>query len=50
MAGTTIAINFPNDEEVQLAKETRRLHLKNAMQAKFDEIMVPVTRELIVED
>ena len=46
----TIAINLPNDEEVQLAKGTRRLQLKNAMQAKFDEIMVPITRELIVED
>lgn len=41
----TIAINLPNDEEVQLAKGTRRLQLKNAMQAKFDEIMVPITRE-----
>ena len=28
----TIAINLPNDEEVQLAKGTRRLQLKNAMQ------------------
>ena len=35
---------------MQLAKGTRRLQLKNAMQAKFDEIMVPITRELIVED
>ena len=46
----TIAINLPNDEEVQLAKGTRRLQLKNAMQAKFDKIMVPITRELIDED
>ena len=46
----TIAINLPNDEEVQLAKGTRRLQLKNAMQAKFDEIMVPITSELIDED
>ena len=33
----TIAINLPNDEQVQLAKGTRRLQLKNAMRAKFDE-------------
>ncbi len=46
----TIAINLPNDEEVQLAKGTRRLQLKNAMRAKFDEIMVPITNELIAED
>ncbi len=46
----TIAINLPNDEEVQLAKGTRRLQLKNAMRAKFDEIMVPIAGELIDED
>ena len=46
----TIAINLPNDEEVQLAKGTRRLQLKNAMRAKFDEIMVPIAAELIDED
>lgn len=43
----TIAINLPNDEEVQLKKGTRRLQLKNAMRAKFDRIMLPITAELI---
>ena len=46
----TIAINLPNDERVQLAKGTRRLQLKNAMQAKFDQIMVPLAEQLIPED
>jgi hypothetical protein len=46
----TIAINLPNDEEVQLKKGTRRLQLKNAMRAKFDRILMPIARELIVED
>ena len=46
----TIAINLPNDEEVQLRKGTRRLQLKNAMQAKFDKILVPIAGELIAED
>lgn len=46
----TIAINLPNDEEVQLAKGSRRLQLKNAMQAKFDKIMVPISQLLIAED
>ncbi len=46
----TIAINLPNDEEVQLAKGTRRLQLKNAMQAKFDEIMTHIAVQLIAED
>ncbi|MCA9793915.1 MAG: Zn-dependent hydrolase [Candidatus Eremiobacteraeota bacterium] len=43
----TIAINLPNDEEVQLKKGSRRLQLKNAMRAKFDAIMVPIGDVLI---
>lgn len=46
----TIAINLPNDEEVQLQKGTRRLQLKNAMRAKFDQILVPIADMLIAED
>ncbi len=46
----TIAINLPNDEEVQLRKGTRRLQLKNAMKAKFDKILLPIAGELIAED
>lgn len=46
----TIAINLPNDEEVQLLKGTRRLQLKNAMQAKFDQILVPIADQLIAPD
>jgi hypothetical protein len=45
----TIAINLPNDERVQLEKGTRRLQLKNAMKAKFDKIMVPISDLLIDE-
>lgn len=45
----TIAINLPNDEEVQLQKGTRRLQLKNAMKAKFDKILVPIADVLIEE-
>jgi len=45
----TIAINLPNDEEVQLAKGTRRLQLKNAMQAKFDKILEPIADVLVDE-
>ncbi len=46
----TIAINLPNDERVQLEKGTRRLQLKNAMQAKFDKILIPIAGILIAED
>jgi len=46
----TIAINLPNDERVQLEKGSRRLQLKNSMQAKFDKIMVPISKELIAPE
>ena len=45
--GKTIAVNLPNDEKVQLEKGTRRSQLKNAMQAKFDQILIPIANELI---
>lgn len=45
----TIAINLPNDEQVQLDKGTRRLQLKNAMQAKFEKILEPIADMLIDE-
>jgi hypothetical protein len=46
----TIAINLPNDEQVQLQKGTRRLQLKNSMRAKFEKILVPLADELIARD
>ncbi len=46
----TIAINLPNDEEVQLKSGARRLQLKNAMQAKFEKILVPIADVLIAQD
>lgn len=46
----TIAINLPNDEEVQLAKGTRRLQLENVMKAKFDAILLPIAKQLIARD
>ncbi len=46
----TIAINLPNDEQVQLAKGTRRLQLKNAVRAKYNLILVPIADVLIAED
>ncbi len=46
----TIAINLPNDEQVQLEQGSRRLQLKNAMRAKFDKILMPIAEVLIAED
>ena len=43
----TIAVNLPNDAMIQQKKGTRRSQLKNAMQAKFDKILVPIAKELI---
>jgi hypothetical protein len=43
----TIAINLPNDEQVQLQKGTRRLQLENVMRAKFDKILVPIAEVLV---
>ena len=45
----TIAINLPNDEQVQLEKGSRRLQLKNAMQAKYLKILEPIADVLIDE-
>ncbi len=49
-ASKTIAINLPNDEEVQLQKGTRRLQLKNAMRAKFEKILDPIADVLVADD
>ena len=46
----TIAINLPNDEKVRLEKGSRRLQLKNSMQAKFDKILVPIANVLIIPE
>lgn len=48
--GKTIAINLPNDEEVRKFKGSRKLQLKNSMQAKFDKILVPISDLLIVPE
>ena len=45
----TIAINLPNDERVQLERGSRRLQLKNAMRAKFENILLPIADLLIDE-
>ena len=46
----TIAVNLPNDAMIQQKKGTRRSQLKNAMQAKFDKILLPISKELIDKD
>jgi len=48
--GKNIAINLPNDPRVHLAKGSRKLQLKNAMKAKFDNIVVPISELMISKD
>ena len=45
----TIAINLPNDPEIHVAIGSRKLQLRNAMQAKFEKILVPISEMLIDE-
>ncbi|MGL5684125.1 MAG: dipeptidyl-peptidase 3 family protein [Marinifilaceae bacterium] len=45
-----IAINLPNDPRVHAAKGSRKLQLKNAMQAKFDKILLPISELVINPD
>lgn len=45
----TIAINLPNDPEIHLAIGSRKLQLKNSMNAKFDKILIPIANMLIDE-
>ncbi len=44
-----IAVNLPNDEIVQQEAGSRKLQLKNSMQAKFDKIVIPISEILIDE-
>ncbi|QZT36531.1 Zn-dependent hydrolase [Halosquirtibacter xylanolyticus] len=49
-AGKTIAINLPNDAKIRNTKGSRQMLLRNAMRAKFDKIVIPITREVIVKE
>lgn len=46
----TIAINLPNDPQVHIEKGSRKLQLKNSMQAKFDNILIPISKVLITPE
>lgn len=46
----TIAVNLPNDEAIQLKYGTRRSQLKNAMKAKYDYILLPISDVLIAKE
>lgn len=43
----TIAFNLPNDERVRQAKGSKKVMLKNVNQAKFDQILIPISRVVL---
>ena len=46
----TIAVNLPNDETIQENFGTRRSQLKNTMRAKFEHIVVPISKVVIAPE
>ncbi len=46
----TIAVNLPNDETIQENFGTRRSQLKNTMKAKFEHIVVPISKVVIAPE
>jgi hypothetical protein len=47
---TTAAFNLPNDERVRQAKGSKKILLKNVMDAKFQKTGKPITDRLLVSD
>jgi hypothetical protein len=45
-----IAITLPTDGQVQLKVGSRKLQFKNVMEAKFEKILVPISKLLIAEN
>jgi len=45
----TLAFNLPNDERVREAKGSKKVMLKNVMQAKFDKILTPICERVVDE-
>jgi len=43
----TIAFNLPNDERVREAKGSKKVLLRNVMNAKFEKILRPIAAELV---
>ncbi len=46
----TLAFNLPNDERVRQAKGSKKVMLKNVIQAKYDGILVPIAQAVLVPD
>jgi hypothetical protein len=46
----TLAFNLPNDERVREAKGSKKVMLKNILQAKFDKIWLPIAEKALIEE
>ncbi|MDE2219582.1 MAG: hypothetical protein KGJ52_04300, partial [Gammaproteobacteria bacterium] len=46
-ATQTAAFNLPNDERVVAAKGSKRVLLKNFQQAKYEQVLVPISRRVL---
>ncbi|MCP4574327.1 MAG: peptidase [bacterium] len=46
----TIAFNLPNDERVREAKGSKKVLLRNVMNAKFEQILKPLAEALVVPE
>ncbi len=46
----TIAFNLPNDERVREAKGSKKVLLRNIMQAKYEKILVPIAEATLAVD
>jgi hypothetical protein len=44
----TIAFNLPNDERVRKAKGSKKVMLKNVMEAKFNKLLIPIS-EIVLD-
>ncbi|MGH9464976.1 MAG: dipeptidyl-peptidase 3 family protein, partial [Thermoanaerobaculia bacterium] len=46
----TIAFNLPNDERVRAAKGSKKVLLRNVIQAKYDRILTPIAERTLTPD
>ncbi len=46
----TAAYNLPNDERVVAEKGSKRVMLKNVQQAKFQQILIPISKRVLAAD
>ncbi|MFC2168489.1 peptidase [Acidobacteriota bacterium] len=45
----TLAFVLPNDERIREEKGTKKVFLKNVMEAKFNQILVPISKKVLSE-